>query len=34
MNRAVVLTHKYYGGEVPSNALQPEDKPLWKRWLP
>ena len=27
MNRAVVLTHKYYGGEVPSsNALQPEDQ--------
>ncbi|MGC6533837.1 MAG: methionine--tRNA ligase [Flavobacteriales bacterium] len=26
MNRAVVLTHKYYGGEVPTpNALQPED---------
>lgn len=27
MNRAVVLTHKYYGGEVPTpNALQPEDQ--------
>ena len=27
MNRAVVLTHKYYGGEVPSSkTLQPEDQ--------
>ena len=35
MNRAVVLTHKYYGGEVPSprTPCSPKTKPLWKRWL-